>query len=60
MPLYMVVWQNLLGVHVSLKITTVFALLKPLVSPTYAKFGRTCDISYSICKKSGLLKVPIL
>ena len=32
---------------------------KPLI-PTYAKFGRTCDISYSICKKSGFLKVLIL
>ena len=28
--------------------------------PTYAKSGRSCDISYSICKKLSLSKVPIL
>ena len=33
---------------------------QPLISSTYANFGRTCDISYCICGKSGLLKVPIL
>jgi hypothetical protein len=27
------------------------AVLKPVVSSTYAKFGQICDISYNICNK---------
>ena len=46
-PQYLVVWQNQLGLHVSLNITIVFALLKPVISPTNQHFQRapkTCDI----------------
>jgi hypothetical protein len=37
-----------------------FKTKKLHISPTYAKFGRSCDISYSIRKKLGLSKVEIL
>jgi hypothetical protein len=36
------------------------AILIAAISPKYAKCGRTCDIFYSMCKKSGFLQVPIL
>ena len=36
--LYVVVWQNWFRLHVSLSIITVFALLKPAVSPTTYKY----------------------
>ena len=35
---YIGVWPNEIRFHVSLNITTIFVLLKPLVSPTYQHF----------------------
>jgi hypothetical protein len=34
-PLQLVVWQNLIELHIFQNITTEFVLPKPVVSPTY-------------------------
>jgi len=37
-PLYVVVWRDLNELHIFQNITTEFALLKPLISPTNQRF----------------------
>jgi hypothetical protein len=60
-PQYLVVWQNSFGMQVSFNITTVLALLKSLISPTYANFWKllkSCDIVLSIEVLTRLQVLP--
>jgi len=55
--LYMVVCLNQVGLNVSLNITTIFALVKRLISPTSMDFKnrkKCCDIILSISTLSQL------
>jgi len=39
-PQYLVSWQIYFGLHLSFNITTILAVLKLVISPTYSNFER--------------------